>query len=280
MKMKLQLIILPLLRKKSSLNVPTTSHLVSQTGRFSRIRNRGFSLSVGILLLFYLGHYSYLHHTFGQISNGVYDILWLSNISLGFAAVGMLLQRPLVISIAVACVAFSHISWIFDVSYWLLFDSFQIGRALYLEEQEYDNLWWTTLHQFWFIPLCLLVLYVDYHAFGLPFKSWVYSILIYAVVALIAYFNFNFTDTTIKHKPRQYVLDLNTGHEFWLPAHKDAYNIVHLFDNASLPFYILWRILIEGGLLNGVCFIFLKLLSVLLLEDLEAKIRINPKNDT
>jgi len=236
---------------------------------------------VGILLLVYLGHYVYLHLLFhGQLSNGIYDLLWLANMSLGFAAVGMLVQRPLIISIAVACVAFSHISWIFDVTYWLLFDTFQIGRALYLEEQEYDNIWWTTLHQFWFIPLCLLVLHVDYYSFGLPFKSWIYSILIYAVFALIAYFNFNFTDINIMNKSRSYVFDLNTGHEFWLPAHKDAYNIVHLFDNASLPFYILWRILIEGGLLNGVCFIFLKLLSVLLLEDLEAKIRINPKNDT
>jgi len=91
---------------------------------------------------------------------------------------------------------------------------------------------------------------------------------------------FKFTDLTIENKPRQYVFDLNTGHEFWQVSHKDAYNIVHLFDNASLPLYILWRILIEAGLLNGVCFIFLKILSVLLLEDFEAKIRFNPKNDT
>jgi len=66
--------------------------------------------------------------------------------------------------------------------------------------------------------------------------------------------------------------EIDTGHEFWLPSHKDSYNVVHLFDDASIIVYILWRLLIEAGLLNGVCFIFLKIFSALLLEDLAGQV--------
>jgi len=255
----------------SNISSSSSQSMSSPTGRFSKIKRRGFSVVIGFLLLIYLFYYRHLHIEFNK-NNGLHDILWLANLSVGIAALGMILQRPFIISTAVACVSFSHISWMFDVIYWLVFDTFQIGRALYLEEQEYDDIWWTTLHQFWFIPLCLLVLHVDYYSYGLPLKTWIYSTFIYAIMAIIAY-NYYFIIIDLpKNKSRYHIFDLNTGHEFWLPSQKDAYNIVHLFDNSPPLVYVSWRILIEAGLLNGVCFIFLKMLSILLLEDLESKI--------
>jgi len=241
--------------------------------RFGQIKSRPFSFCIGILIVVYGFYFCYMHDSVtGENFNGIYDVLWLTNLSLGIAAFGMLLQKPQIIGTAVACVAFAHISWFFYVIYWLLFDTFQIGRALYLEEQEFDNLWWTTLHQFWFIPLCLLVLHVDYHSFGIPFKSWIHSVFIFTVMNIYAYINFYSTSVPPSLKLHQYVYDLNTGHEFWLPSHKDSYNVVHLFDDAPILAYTLWRLIIEAGLLNGVCFIFLKIFSALLLEDFAGKV--------
>jgi len=252
-------------KEKKVINTIEVNPNPSRFGASSR--RRLFSIVVGLFLLFYVVHFSYVHSETG-VSNGAYDILWLCNFSLIVAAIGMLTQNPLIIGTAIGCVAFSHMSWMFDVMYWIFFDTFQIGRAKYLEEQEFDELWWTTLHQFWFIPLCLTVLHIDYHCFGVKLYSWVYTIGIYAFMASVAYFGFKSSDAPSSLKLDQYVFDFNTGHEFWLPSYKDAYNIVHWFDDSPWPLYVVWSILIEGVLLNGICFIFIKLFSLLLLEDL------------
>jgi len=146
---------------------------------------------------------------------------------------------------------------------------FKIGRAKYLEEQEYDNLWWTTLHQAWFIPLCLTVLHIDYNSFGVKMYCWVYTMGIYAFMTTVAYFGFNSRDS--QHgRGQPHVFYFNTGHEFWVPTFKDAKNImwIHKYDDEPWPIYLICSLLIEGVLLNGISFIFLKLFSLLLLEDL------------
>jgi len=234
-------------------------------------RRRIFSVFTGLFLLAYITYFCYVH-SLEPVSNGSYDVLWLCNLSLVLAAVGMLVQNPVIIGTAAGCVAFSHMSWMFDVTYWVLFDTFQIGRAQYLEEHEFDNLWWTTLHHVWFIPLCLTVLHIDYYSFGVKMYSWVYTVGIYAFMATVAYFGFISKDVPSSLKLHQYVFDLNTGHEFWLSSYKDGYNMVHWFDDSPWTVYLMWSIAIEGVLLNGICFIFLKLFSLLLLEDLAGQI--------
>jgi len=240
--------------------------------RFMASRRRIFSVVSGLFLLAYITYFCRVHSQEAEVSNGAYDVLWLCNLSLVLAAVGMLLQNPVVIGTAIGCVAFSHMSWMFDVTYWVLFDTFQIGRAQYLEEHEFDNLWWTTLHHVWFIPLCLTVLHIDYYSFGVKMYSWVYTVGIYAFMASVAYFGFTSKDVPASLKLHQYVFDFNTGHEFWLSSYKDAHNMVHWFDDSPWPVYLVWSIAIEGVLLNGICFIFLKLFSLLLLEDLAGQI--------
>jgi hypothetical protein len=46
----------------------------------------------------------------------------------------------------------------------------------------------------------------------------------------------------------------------------DYIDFIHGSDNTSLLWFIVWRSVIESGLLNGVFFIFLKAFSYLLLE--------------
>jgi len=235
-------------------------------------RRRFFSILVGLFLLAYVIYFSYAHSEEAAVSYGVYDILWLCNLSLVFAAIGMLARNPMIIGTAVGCVAFSHMSWMFDVTYWILFDTFQIGRATYLEEQEFDTLWFTTLHQVWFIPLCLTVLHIDFPGFGVKMYSWLYTVGIYTFMASVAYFGFDVGNIPSSLNIKQYVLDFNTGHEFWLPAYKDTFNVVHRFDDSPWPLYVAWSVAIEAVILNGSCFIFLKLFSLLLLEDVAEQI--------
>jgi len=232
-------------------------------------RPRTLSRVVGVLLVIYVVKFCSVHSEVkgGEMSHGVYDLLWLCNLSVVLAAGGMLIQSHLLIGTSIACVAFSHLSWTFDMFYWLVFDTFQIGRAYYLDDKDFDDLWWTTLHQLWFIPLCFLILYVDYYPLGIKAKCWVYSVAINTVITMLAFFRFQSLSDGTQMEP---ISDFGTGHEFWKPSQKD---IVHQFDNAVWPIFLTWRLLVESVLLNGSCFVFLKLLSVLVLEDLSEKLR-------
>jgi hypothetical protein len=58
-------------------------------------------------------------------------------------------------------------------------------------------------------------------------------------------------------------LETGIGHEYM----KDDYiDFIHGSDSSALVWFVAWRSVVESVLVNGVCFVFLKCFSYLLLE--------------
>jgi len=133
---------------------------------------------------------------------------------------------------------------------------FPIGKASYIEEN--NGLWLSTLHSLWFLPLCYIVLYVDYKPRGIELSSFKSAIFINCLMASIAYY-LSQDSTKIKY-------NFNTGHEFWTISESFQFNQLIKNENESYLRFIMWSLLIESFLFNGICFIFLKIISYLLIE--------------
>eukprot|EP01124_Arcella_intermedia_P032964 TRINITY_DN7795_c0_g1_i1.p1 TRINITY_DN7795_c0_g1~~TRINITY_DN7795_c0_g1_i1.p1 ORF type:complete len:303 (-),score=62.50 TRINITY_DN7795_c0_g1_i1:31-939(-) len=220
-------------------------------------RRRVLSVLVGLGLVGYLVFFCSAHSEEPVLGNGAWDVLYLSNLVVLIAALGMLFRNPLIIGISISCVSYTHLCWFFDVFYWIAFNTWQVGRAQYLEEEKVSHVWPSTMHHAWFLWVCMTVLYVDYPRFGIPLKAWMWSLVVFAGMALLSWFG----------GKNAFMTDLVTGHEFWRNTEL-GYNT-----EDPLPIYLGKSLLVEGLLLNSTCFIFLKFISLLLLEDLKERLR-------
>jgi len=217
---------------------------------------RPLSFFFGVVIVLYLTLFSILRVQY-EGAEGLNDLLWICNLALILGATGMIFQNTLFIGISMACVAFSHISFSYDLVFWTLFDQFPMGRATFLEEPEFQDLWWTTLHQVWYLPLCFTILYIDYEHEGIQLVYWIHTTIInFAMGAIGRISHFRMHDNKIVYH------HLSTGHEFW----KETDTLIHRYDSSSWLVYLVWIFLLESLFLNGICFIFLKLFSQLLLE--------------
>eukprot|EP01121_Diplochlamys_sp_Union-15-3_P000518 TRINITY_DN10453_c0_g1_i1.p1 TRINITY_DN10453_c0_g1~~TRINITY_DN10453_c0_g1_i1.p1 ORF type:complete len:291 (-),score=30.29 TRINITY_DN10453_c0_g1_i1:66-938(-) len=222
------------------------------------LQPRPLSFYFGVILLSYLVFFSAIRLHYEGIE-GLNDLLWLPNLTLILGAVGMLIQNTMFIGVSVACVAFSHITFTYDLFFWTFFDKFPMGRATFIEDIELDDIlrWGTTLHQVWYLPLCFAILHVDYENIGLKWKYWIHSSFIIVVLgALGRYSQYKMPTNTETY------LHLSTGHEFL----QEPGSLIHRHDSSSWTLFILWLFLFESVFLNGMCYVFLKLLSKLLLE--------------
>eukprot|EP01120_Amphizonella_sp_Union-15-10_P012925 TRINITY_DN588_c0_g1_i1.p1 TRINITY_DN588_c0_g1~~TRINITY_DN588_c0_g1_i1.p1 ORF type:complete len:279 (-),score=24.43 TRINITY_DN588_c0_g1_i1:19-855(-) len=244
----------PLLYRNSKNKLNFFSSLLSSSSLPSQPRR--ISVFFGCFLLVYLTLFCILRLD-REGADGMNDLLWLCNLSLVLGASGMIFHNTLFIGISMACVAFSHISFTYDLIFWTLFDQFPLGRTTFIEESSLSSLWWTTLHQTWYLPICFTVLYIDYEHEGIKSICWVYSTFINLGLALIA----RVSRYTIQDKKLIYQ-HLNTGHEFWT----ETQTLIHRYDSSPWFIYLLWQLLFESFFLNGICFLFLKLFSKLLLE--------------
>jgi hypothetical protein len=164
---------------------------------------------------------------------------------------------------SVACVAFSHLAWNYDLIHWILFNRtpferitpistflipiihslthslthssytyilllsfppsymfvslfkmrmnilntvyymFYIGNIQVREDCV--DIWWSTLHPLWYIPLCFAVLYCDYPLIGLQFNCWKYTIIINLIVAILTRIWFIF-DNSVAYYPNISIL--------------------------------------------------------------------------
>eukprot|EP01125_Pyxidicula_operculata_P016076 TRINITY_DN5504_c0_g1_i1.p1 TRINITY_DN5504_c0_g1~~TRINITY_DN5504_c0_g1_i1.p1 ORF type:complete len:188 (-),score=1.94 TRINITY_DN5504_c0_g1_i1:42-605(-) len=178
----------------------------------------------------------------------------------------MILQKPDLIALAVGCSAFSHVTWLYDVVWWLFTDRFIIGRASYLGDVELDETWVYTLHQLWFLPLSLLVLYKDYwRPNSTGFKlltTWKLSTILQTIFTIFAYLFYH--DGT-------HIIDFNTGHELW---NSTSASVVHKYDRDFLLIFLMWRIFVQSFILTGPILLILKSFTVLLVEPLPENIKI------
>jgi hypothetical protein len=115
-----------------------------------------------------------------------------------------------------ACCSFSHAAYVYDVVMWLLFDMFPMGRVNFMgtswmhllggeggfvspvltlplcaEEFDMGSLWWTTMHQIWYIPLCFVVLFCEYRGTGVPTISWLYMAVINSLFLVLSKLHFS-----------------------------------------------------------------------------------------
>jgi len=85
-----------------------------------------------------------------------YEMLWMCNVSMVLAAIGLQTNRPLLVSAAACAVSIDQVMWWVDVGGWLLSGSWPIGVAKYLSWPETS---WgrrvTSTHHLWFLPLCV-----------------------------------------------------------------------------------------------------------------------------
>lgn len=251
--------------EKDNNHIDQEKKLSVQSSKKLTVQPRPLSFFAGISIIIYVLCFLCARHYHRGSGEGLYTFLWVSNFSLLMGALGMILQNSTVIGTSVACVAFSHLAWNYDLFHWMVFNTIPIGRLSYIIDDEYDDIWWTTLHPLWYVPLCFAVLYCDYPLKGLELKCWYYATLINLICTLLTRF-WCISDNS------SYCPNLNTSHEF---VDVNTETFLHHFDNSSIIVYLLWRCLWDSVLLNGVCFLFLKVLAKILLEP--SKVHIEEK---
>jgi hypothetical protein len=155
-------------------------------------------------------------------------------------------------------------------NFWFFVENIALGES-----------WITTLHQFWYLPLCFAVLYCDFRSEGLPARSWIYSCFINLGMSAFSYIHYMKVDTngssfapsfsTPRNAPRlisetpltSYLVSFaDVAHEYLV---NDA-SLIHEADSSGFIAFLTWRLLIESFLLNGFFFAFLKAFSYLLIE--------------
>ena len=87
----------------------------------------------------------------------LFDSLWACNICMLWAGIGMITNRPHLVSAAAAAVGVDQVCWFVDVLFWALKGTFPVGVAKYMPEVSGIRRL-TSWHHLWFIPLLLIML--------------------------------------------------------------------------------------------------------------------------
>lgn len=65
-------------------------------------------------------------------AEGVTDVLWLANLCLCLAFVALMLRSPDILGMGMVAAGFPHLSWMYDLFHWLLYDHFRLARGSYI----------------------------------------------------------------------------------------------------------------------------------------------------
>lgn len=104
---------------------------------------------------------------------GLYDLMWLCNMTLLFSSLCCLFNWGEGLAIACGAVAFSHVSWNLDIVFHFLFGFMPFGTASYVlwpQTSKWEIV--TTLHHVWMIPLLMVLLRRNY---GIKIR-WIHGI--------------------------------------------------------------------------------------------------------
>lgn len=223
------------------------------------VQRRPFSTIAGIFLVLYMTAFVFFrfHNT-----GGLQALFYWSNSALILGAAGLLLHSGLLIGISIAFASASHMTFMYDLLIWMLFDRFPVGRAMYLEQDLDFSLLATTLHQFWYLPLLCCIIYCEYSGqLRLMKRYWAFSVIINFMVAILAKTHFEYQATVFGTKIA-IVPDFVLGHELW----SEELTLLHRYDDLPAVVYATWSTLLESVFMNGVCYIFLQVFFYLLLE--------------
>jgi len=246
-------------------------------------RIRPFSLLLGTFFIYYtLFFYNRNIEEYGQ-NDATKNLLYVTNFAVLLGGISMVFQNPFFLGVSISLVWFSHLSFAYDLLLWCFYDTQAFGRVSYLDDPDphIQELWPLTLHQLWFLPISLLTLHFDFRNVGVPVKAWGVVCLINMIINTVGYFWFPDTNGLVPN--------FSTGHELWhltptITHHHYHHphsqpsssspeqsliqpNVIHSYDKSAFPVYLFYSFLLQSVLFNGLCFIFLKLLSFLLLED-------------
>lgn len=98
-----------------------------------------------------------------------------------------MLKIATAVGLSIALVSTSHMTFMYDLLVWLLFDRFPLGRAAYLESDIDFSIWATTLHQFWYLPLVCCIIYCEYSGqLRLMKRYWFFATLLSFLLAILA----------------------------------------------------------------------------------------------
>ena len=180
---------------------------------------------------------------------GLYEMAWLCNSALLFAAVGILKRRMEFVETAIMMIPVVHGTWVVDIVFFLVVGYFPFGSAAYVVEQQTSIIEVImTSHHAWFIPLCFVTLIGNG---SIELDSYING-LVYAHYH--AGFGRYFAPRSV---------NLNMSH-FWPPEVKLDY--LHWADDMHAVFFFLFYLFNYGVLMNGFAFVFLRLFSILFLH--------------
>eukprot|EP01112_Ceratiomyxa_fruticulosa_P022279 TRINITY_DN8103_c0_g2_i2.p1 TRINITY_DN8103_c0_g2~~TRINITY_DN8103_c0_g2_i2.p1 ORF type:complete len:306 (+),score=46.28 TRINITY_DN8103_c0_g2_i2:101-919(+) len=181
---------------------------------------------------------------------GAADVLWLCNLSVAVAAIGVFTRKNLLLSTALTASFIPHFLWYIDLLSYFITGSFPIGTAAYLV---WPDISWaeviSSLHHAWFTPLCLLLLHRNgaYHK-----KAWITSILFVIPVVFVSSF---IPEYALMEDGVSFYINVNMAHGWWkdmggwpwnmIPAGSHPMYLVFLSCFVSVKFcvgYLLLRI--------------------------------------
>jgi len=212
---------------------------------------RPISFILGLFFIVYLTMFA-LVKVQEKGSNGVNDVFFAGHLTLFIAGVGLVLCRESIIGIAIAFAAYPHMSFTYDIIYWLVLDKFPMGRCIFLEDIELHTNWWMTLHSVWMMPLLYAVLYLEYPTFEMTLRQFATATGIQLIFSALVKYN------TIGSESVTHVL---IGDEYWEPP-----DFFKSHDRDEMIPYLMWIFVFECLLLNSVAWVFLKLLTSFLFE--------------
>jgi len=161
---------------------------------------------------------------------GAADSLWVCNISLIMAALGIFMRQNIMVCTGLTATFFAHVLWIIDVTTYLIKGVFPIGNAAYL-------IWpstsvaeiFSTLHHAWFIPLCLLILHKNG---GYNKWAWLPSVMFVFPVVFVSLF---LPETVLLDDGSTFYLNVNMVHGWWKDMNSWPFS---LFPPGTDPTYL------------------------------------------
>ena len=138
----------------------------------------------GIFIILYIIFVFYIRYLETQTTTILLKTLWGCNLSIILCGIGCINGRPFLISISIGVVCLDQLTWYFDIIFYLILNKWIIGVAKYITNPEQSlimNL--TSFHHLWFIPYCLLSLYMGNSY--IKYSSFICSMLMASIATLL-----------------------------------------------------------------------------------------------
>ena len=116
------------------------------------------AIEIGYFMIFYLC-FLFISRIYYCGSCVLYEYLWCCNVGMIFASIGLLTNRPILISLSCFAVALDQLCWWIDLILYLIFKKHIIGVMKFLSHPKTKLIQKiTSFHHWWFIPLCMFSL--------------------------------------------------------------------------------------------------------------------------